>query len=92
MLLQSCWRCLGFPACKAGAAGTGVVSRLLPDPQHLRGDPTVCEGSLLGSGGADLWDRAQLAPAQSLRLLQFLGRGRTRSLRAISSPYFRFSL
>lgn len=56
--------------------------------QHLRGDPAVCEGFLPGSEGADLWDRAQLAPPQSLWLFQFLGKERTPSLRATTSPPF----
>lgn len=71
------------------AAGTGVVSRLLPDPnpQHLPGDPSVCDfievtpPCVILSPGferADVWD-------QSLCLSPFLGRDRTPSLRATTS-------
>lgn len=42
---------------------------------------------------ADLWDQAQLAPAQSLWPFQFLGRERTPSLRATTSlPFSPLSL
>lgn len=50
VLLQSCWRCLSFPV---SCRHWGGLKAALPDPnpQHLPGNPSMCEGSLPGSEG-----------------------------------------